>query len=435
MSLQYYEDKFKELKTARSGASARPYKMCMLLAVIDLVEQGVITENKIIFDDALKSAFTKQFDLFIQNDDGNTPHRPFYFLRSSEFWYHKVREGKQAIYDSIENSNSGKKLADAIDYAFIDKELFEYFQSSVARECLKNALAENFDLNLRERLLNPTKGWSWQECELIVADYFQMLENELRGEKYNKSEHNRKLQDLLKNRSKGSIEKKHQNISAILNEIGAPIIDGYKPLSNYQKNILPDIIGAVVASNQSIEQIIHSNIIRDTDIPAISNILDSLVEAPESRLIEDTSRAYPAGSYVPKKRDYLAQAKRNQNLGLAGEKFIINFEKAHLVAKGKDNLAEQVEHISLDDDSKGFDIKSYEENGRDRLIEVKTTRYDRYSQFYVSPNELNTSKMYEKQYHLYRLFTFDKHPRFFVRRGDIEKNFKIKPSAYLAVNG
>ena len=435
MSLQFYEDKFKTLRPDRSSGHARPHKMCMLLAVMDLVEQRVISENKIVYNQDLKNAFVARFNTFKQKNDDETPHNPFYFLKSSGFWYHKIKEGQQSLYESISQSISDKKVRESISYAQVDNELFEYFQSEIARNCLKNALAENFDPKLREQLLNPSRGWSWQECELIAADYLRMLEAELRGEKYNKAEHNRQLQTLLKDRTRGSIEKKHQNISAILNEIGAPIIDGYKPLSNYQKNILPDVIGAVVANNHSIEQIIQSNINQEIQTPIVTNILDSMVEPPEPRATAETSANYQLGAYVPRKRDYLKQADRNQSLGLAGEKFIINYEKARLIAKGKESLAEQVEHISLDDDSKGYDIKSYDETGRDRFIEVKTTRYDRYSQFYVSPNELYTSKKYEKQYHLYRLFTFDKQPRFFIRQGDIQKNFIIRPSAYLAVTG
>src|SRR5437899_3120271 len=77
--------------------------------------------------------------------------------------------------------------------------------------------------------------WSREEVEATVSDYFDMLAMELRGEPFNKAEHNRDLQKLLANRTKGAIEKKHQNISAVLIELGYPYIDGYKPLGNYQQ--------------------------------------------------------------------------------------------------------------------------------------------------------------------------------------------------------
>jgi hypothetical protein len=58
--------------------------------------------------------------------------------------------------------------------------------------------------------------WSRDEVELIVADYFAMFEAELRGDDVNKADHNRRLRTRLNNRSKGSVEFKHANISAVL---------------------------------------------------------------------------------------------------------------------------------------------------------------------------------------------------------------------------
>lgn len=78
------------------------------------------------------------------------------------------------------------------------------------------------------------EDWSNIEIEVIVAEYFIMLKEEIAEKKYNKSEHRRKIAPLLTNRSEGSIEFKLQNISAILSEIGAPWINGYKPRTNYQ---------------------------------------------------------------------------------------------------------------------------------------------------------------------------------------------------------
>lgn len=79
-----------------------------------------------------------------------------------------------------------------------------------------------------------TSDWSRDEVELIVADYFSILRAELSGEPVNKTAHNRRLQQEIA-RSKGSIEFKHANISAVLLNLGdLPYIDGYKPRGNYQ---------------------------------------------------------------------------------------------------------------------------------------------------------------------------------------------------------
>lgn len=73
--------------------------------------------------------------------------------------------------------------------------------------------------------------WSDAESDLIVADYFAMLADDLSGRRYNKAEHRRRLTPLLSNRSDGSLEFKHQNISAVLKGLGEDWIPGYRPAS------------------------------------------------------------------------------------------------------------------------------------------------------------------------------------------------------------
>lgn len=61
-----------------------------------------------------------------------------------------------------------------------------------------------------------------------------MLAWERLGRPYVKADVNRSVQAQLPGRSRGSIEFKFQNISAVLNDSGHVFIDGYKPLANYQ---------------------------------------------------------------------------------------------------------------------------------------------------------------------------------------------------------
>ncbi len=62
--------------------------------------------------------------------------------------------------------------------------------------------------------------WTQREIEEIVHDYMQMLVCELNGQSFNKSKHRKALAERLIGRSKGSIEFKHQNISAVLRDLG-----------------------------------------------------------------------------------------------------------------------------------------------------------------------------------------------------------------------
>ena len=68
--------------------------------------------------------------------------------------------------------------------------------------------------------MSVAPSWTIEEVEAVVADYLHMLTQELAGQSYNKTAHRKVLQAQLQNRSNGSIERKRQNISAILIELG-----------------------------------------------------------------------------------------------------------------------------------------------------------------------------------------------------------------------
>lgn len=73
-----------------------------------------------------------------------------------------------------------------------------------------------------------------------------MLSLELKGEAYSIAVHRRALIPLLANRSEGSIEFKHQNISAVLINLGQPYIKGYLPRFNYQKILEDKVIDYLI---------------------------------------------------------------------------------------------------------------------------------------------------------------------------------------------
>src|SRR6266404_4035776 len=89
--------------------------------------------------------------------------------------------------------------------------------------------------------------WQSDELDAIVADYFDMLADDLSGRPYIKSRHNAALMARI-GRTHRSVEFKHQNISAVLDELGMPWIPGYKPKRNYQ-NAIFDAIDRYLTKN------------------------------------------------------------------------------------------------------------------------------------------------------------------------------------------
>src|ERR1700689_2222228 len=97
-------------------------------------------------------------------------------------------------------------------------------------------------------------GTNWQEDELdaIVTDYFAMLAADLSGQPYVKSRLSAALMAQI-GRTHRSVEFKHQNISAVLDELGMPWIPGYKPKRNYQ-NAIFDAIDRYLTAHPAILQ-------------------------------------------------------------------------------------------------------------------------------------------------------------------------------------
>jgi hypothetical protein len=90
-----------------------------------------------------------------------------------------------------------------------------------------------------------------------------------------------------------------------------------------------------------------------------------------------------------------------------GEEFALTFERERLIREGRDALADGVEHTSVTHgDGAGFDIRSFEIDGSDRFIKVKTTAYGKQTPFFISRNELFVSRAHAGRYHTYRVFRF-----------------------------
>jgi hypothetical protein len=279
-----------------------------------------------------------------------------------------------------------------------------------------------------------TTNWSRAEVEATVEDYLSMLAAELAAVPYSKAAHRRALQAKLSNRSEGSIEFKHANISAALIEAGFPYISGYKPRSNYQ-GLLAEVLAERLERETSLLDLAIADVDRPIVVPEVEDILAVLTSRPGSReASKKPGTAEPKPRTIRLTTNYLEREARNRSLGNAGEAFILNYERARLIHLGKEQLATRIEHTAkVRGDHEGYDILSYEDSGRERLIEVKTTKYGGETPFYASRNEVAVSKREAERYHVYRLFEFRQSPRLFMLPGAIEESCSLSPTTYLAM--
>lgn len=102
--------------------------------------------------------------------------------------------------------------------------------------------------------------------------------------------------------------------------------------------------------------------------------------------------------------NFVGKAQRDKQIGDRGELLVLEYERQICPPKYR----KKVEHVSITQgDGLGYDILSFDENGNEKYIEVKTTTSGFFAPFYVSKAELALSELKPSQYYLYRLFNFD----------------------------
>ncbi|MBU4556347.1 MAG: DUF3883 domain-containing protein, partial [Actinobacteria bacterium] len=218
----------------------------------------------------------------------------------------------------------------------------------------------------------------------------------------------------------------------VLVEMGYPYLPGYKPQHNYQKALV-DVVLRRVAELQNLDGLVADSATASAALPLLDGILERLVATPApSQPSASVAREHAVAWRVRRGVDYLAREARNTSLGLAGEQFVVEFERARLKSVGAGRLADRVEHVALSlGDGLGYDVRSFELDGSELMIEVKTTGYGIFTPFYVTPNELEVSRG-SSNYRLYRLFDFRLNPRLFSIAGSLDASCVLEPSQYLA---
>jgi hypothetical protein len=164
------------------------------------------------------------------------------------------------------------------------------------------------------------KPWRDEELDAIIADYFAMLAADLAGKPYVKSRHSATLMAKI-GRTHRSVEFKHQNISAVLDELGLPWIPGYMPKRNYQNAIFDGIDRYLTLHPETLvpatapqpELTLSSAIFVD---PPSSSVAKQPIPERLRRLVR---------KFDPVERDHC-----NRSLGKAGEALAVDVERKQL---------------------------------------------------------------------------------------------------------
>lgn len=270
------------------------------------------------------------------------------------------------------------------------------------------------------------EGWADSEVERMLDAYFEMLRLDLQGAEFSKVDFYRPVSADI-GRSDKSVKQKFSNVSAVLSEMSAVFVDGYKARPNIQR-----LLGAKVAGRLA----------GDAELRELmQNVAQGAMVAGTTRLGDPSP--IPNDIVPPSPRsqhnrravivDFNSLEAQNRKRGLAGELLVLERERRVLSQVGRPDLAERVRHVSVEDgDGLGFDIRSYTPGGQERFLEVKATVRSALQPFYVSANEVEFSDETTDQFSLVRGFQLDREPGFYEMAGSLRKTADLRPDTFVA---
>ncbi|GAA1884728.1 hypothetical protein GCM10009715_33710 [Paeniglutamicibacter psychrophenolicus] len=278
-------------------------------------------------------------------------------------------------------------------------------------------------------------AWSDSENYATIEAYFSLFIADLHGEPINKAATYRKLAGQF-GRAPKAFEFKMLNISAVLVRLGWPYLRGLMPKANYQGSLEIAVAKHIVDRSPTDFALLENSEPVEFPVSPVDLVLRPVPQFLNGGLLESGNPEVNAA-----KRDYAAIEAANSSLGLAGELAVAENETRLLFLAGHKKLANKVEHVSqTQGDGIGYDVLSFDANGRERCIEVKTSRYGAATPFFVTDNEVRVSERNPETYWLYRLYDFDDQARSTSKsrsayrlHGNLRTKLDLRPISYRAL--
>ena len=223
--------------------------------------------------------------------------------------------------------------------------------------------------------------------------------------------------DRLDNRSKGAIEYKRRNLSAVLQGLGDTWLPGYLPAYNVQAS-LEDAVARWLDCMPALE-------------PADAVPLQ--IEPPSTLANHPLPEGHDKVPGIAVRFDDAGREERNRALGQLGERLALAHERTTLARAGRADLARDVRWVSQEDgDGAGFDIASFTPEGTVRLLEVKTTKGYARTPFWISRNELAVAEERRADWRLFRLWNVSRKPQAFELSPPLDAHVSLMPMQFLA---
>lgn len=150
-NLQKYLHEIKNLRIDRAHGNA-PHQPVLLLAIIELIEQGQITENKVIPSPGLMETFLKYWTKV--TDRKPNLALPFFHLKKRSFWHLQPNPGYENALEVVTQIKTFNNLRKIVAYASFDDKLFDLFLKIEDREVLRQTLIDTYLADFKQEILS-----------------------------------------------------------------------------------------------------------------------------------------------------------------------------------------------------------------------------------------------------------------------------------------
>ena len=247
------------------------------------------------------------------------------------------------------------------------------------------------------------KTWNEAEQDLVVGDYFVMLDKAMTGRAYDPANHQRALR-FVTSRSGGAITFLQGEISAILILVGLPTLKDHPPRWDFGDSLVDAVDRHLSAKPAALKDLAQPPALLGRAVAPV--LAEGAPSTQPSAAVGVRAQALIA-KFDPAARDL--DARILTRIGIAAA---LAYEQGRLIARGRADLADQI-RLALPPDDEGCDLLSFSRTGAPRRIAVKTTTGGPATPFRLTAGEAALREAQPEAFEVYRLYDVAREARVF----------------------
>ena len=149
--LEFYAKQFLKLRQGHSkGMGPAPHKPILIISIIELIQKGHITTNKISINHEIVLAFKNNWKKLVHTKHIENFALPFFHLKNEPFWRLASLGNLNKITTKSKSIKSFKGLKENILFAEIDRDLFNLLLQPTTSNILLNVLLDNYFIETKD---------------------------------------------------------------------------------------------------------------------------------------------------------------------------------------------------------------------------------------------------------------------------------------------